>query len=299
MATPAFDQVCFLISPIGDEGSDIRHRADGVREFIVSPAVAELGLMAVRADDIAQPGQITSQVIEHVLEAKGAVADLTGANANVFYELAIRHTVRLPVVLIAHEGDRGRLPFDLAQMRTIFYDHRDLKSAAACKAEITKQLREALEKDVVDSPVAAGINLANLQGGNASEQGLARMIDQIELMATEQSHLIGLVNSVGNRLEVFMRPTPPQKLNMEALTAGLARAEADRQELVDRIKEHVPDADVTIDTRQKRVVVVTAEDTQPSVVSDIAAIAVDRGLAMVMSKAIGVSSTEGMVEDEQ
>lgn len=69
-SVPAFEDECFLISPIGDDDSDARRRADGVREYIVKPAVAELGLSTVRADDIAQPGQITLQVIEHVLEAK-------------------------------------------------------------------------------------------------------------------------------------------------------------------------------------------------------------------------------------
>src|ERR1035438_5558575 len=182
-----FETECFLISPIGDEDSDGRRRADRVRDYIVKPAVEELGLSAVRADDIAEPGQITLQVISHVREAKAAVADLTGANANVFYELAIRHTASLPVALIAHQKDRGQLPFDIAQMRTIFYDHQDLKSAADCKAQISEHLREALEKGAVDSPVAASVNLARLQVGNPSEQVIAQLVSTVEDMASETS----------------------------------------------------------------------------------------------------------------
>ncbi len=181
----AFEQECFLISPIGDENTDVRRRADGVRDYIVRPAAAELDLIPVRADEIAQPGQITLQVIEHVLAAKAAVADLTGANANVFYELAVRHTARLPVVLIAHDSDRDKLPFDIAQMRTIFYDHQDLKSAADCRAQIAAQLHEALEKGAVDSPVAASVNLAHLQGGNPSEQVLAQLVSTVEGIAAD------------------------------------------------------------------------------------------------------------------
>ncbi len=51
------------------------------------------------------------------------VADLTGANPNVYYELAIRHAVGKPIVqLIAKEE---RIPFDVADMRTIAIDTAD------------------------------------------------------------------------------------------------------------------------------------------------------------------------------
>jgi hypothetical protein len=185
---PDFGQECFLISPIGDENSATRRTADGVRDYIVRPAAEEVGLLPVRADEIDQPGQITLQVIQHVLNAKAAVADLTGANPNVFYELAIRHTARLPVVLIAHVADRHKLPFDIAPMRTIFYDHRDLRSAADCRAQITAQLYEALA-GAVDSPVAASVNLSHLQGGNPSEQVLAQLVGTVEGMAVDTDRL--------------------------------------------------------------------------------------------------------------
>src|SRR5215472_415378 len=121
---------CFFIAPIGQEGSDERKRSDGVLKFIVARAAEQLGLRAVRGDAIGEPGQITLQVIEHVIGAKAAVADLTGRNPNVYYELAVRHAANLPVVLIAEVGEQ--LEFDIAQMRTIFVDHRDLESADKC-----------------------------------------------------------------------------------------------------------------------------------------------------------------------
>jgi hypothetical protein len=77
---PNLADECFFIAPIGDEGSDVRDRSDGVMEYIVAPAAKEHELETVRADKIAKPGQITRQVIEHVVGAKAAVVDLTGAN---------------------------------------------------------------------------------------------------------------------------------------------------------------------------------------------------------------------------
>jgi hypothetical protein len=57
-----FANECFFIAPIGKAASPERKRSDGVRDFIVTPAVAELGLEVLRADQIGEPGQITHQV---------------------------------------------------------------------------------------------------------------------------------------------------------------------------------------------------------------------------------------------
>jgi hypothetical protein len=173
---PTLEQECFFIAPIGKDGSEERHRSDGVLEFIVARAASELDLQAVRADQLAEPGQITLQVIEHVLGARAAVADLTGRNPNVYYELAIRHTAKLPTVLICEQGEV--LPFDIAQMRTIFFSHTDLRSADRCRSEIVRQLRQALE-GAVDSPVAASVDLQRLQAGNTVERNVAELVTSV------------------------------------------------------------------------------------------------------------------------
>lgn len=187
---------CFFITPIGKEGSEERKRSDGVLEFIVSRAAQELSLTAVRADQIAEPGQITLQVIEHVLGARAAVADLTGLNANVFYELAVRHTARLPTVLIAEKG--CTLPFDIAQMRTIFFDHTDLASADQCRRDITAHLREALENGAVDSPIATTVDVRTMQSGSAVERNVAELVTSVEEMAKAQRTMLK-----------YLRQSPP------------------------------------------------------------------------------------------
>jgi hypothetical protein len=183
---PELEKECFFIGPIGAEGSEERARSDGVLDFIVSKAAAELELTAVRADRLADPGQITLQVIDHVTGARAAVADLTGRNPNVFYELAIRHTARLPVVLIAEQGEQ--LPFDIAQMRVIFFNHRDLRSADQCRALMVAQLRQAFD-GAVDSPIAASVDLKNLQAGSAVERQIAELVETVDTMATDLSRV--------------------------------------------------------------------------------------------------------------
>lgn len=181
----SFDSECFFIAPIGKEGSPERNRSDGILDFIVSRAAQELGLTAIRADHMGEPGQITLQVINHILGAKAAVADLTGLNPNVFYELAVRHTARLPVALIAEKD--CKLPFDIAQMRTIFFDHTDLRSADLCRQAIVTQLREAFN-GAVDSPIATSVDVRNLQGGTAVERNVAELVTTMEQIASTQRH---------------------------------------------------------------------------------------------------------------
>jgi len=156
-------------------------------QFIVSRAAEELGLHTVRADKIADPGQINLQVIDHVLQAKAAVADLTGLNPNVFYEMAVRHTAKLPLVIIA-EKDTD-LPFDIAQMRTIFFTHTNLQSADECRAGIVAQLRQALDNGIVDSPISTALDVSSLSTGNAIDRSVAELVTTVEDIARSQREL--------------------------------------------------------------------------------------------------------------
>lgn len=184
---PEPDQECFFIAPIGEEGSDTRNRSDGILEFIVQRAAQEIGLTAVRGDQIAEPGQINLQVLDHILRAKVAVADLTGLNPNVFYELAVRHTAKLPVALIADKS--CTLPFDIAQMRVIVFDHTDLRSADNCRQQIVKHLNQALVSGNSESPISTTIDVLSMQVGNPVERSVAEVVTSVEEIARIQRHI--------------------------------------------------------------------------------------------------------------
>jgi hypothetical protein len=181
-----FEHECFFIAPIGEDGSEVRRRSDGVRDWIVRPAAKEAaGLETIRADDVGEPGQITAQAVQHTLKAKAAVADLTGGNPNVYYELSVRHGALLPVVLIAEKGTK--LPFDISQSRVIFFDHTDLSDASRAKDELQSQIEASLTAPP-DNPISDGMRLAQLQAGNVEEQTLAAVLDRLERVSqtTEQ-----------------------------------------------------------------------------------------------------------------
>ena len=240
---PSLANECFFIAPIGLDGTSERQRSDGVLHFIVDRAAQELGLTAVRADQIADPGQITRQVIDHILGARGAVADVTDLNPNVFYELAIRHTAQLPVVIIAEKD--CRLPFDIAQMRTIFFQSNDLQSADQCRVEIVAQLRRALD-GAIDSPITASVDVRALSGGSAADEISQNIVTTIENVARSQYEIIGRIDKIESRSSIrtsqakdYVNPSAVSDL-IKAWRSALkiARKQQD-EELISALQEQI------------------------------------------------------------
>jgi hypothetical protein len=154
----SLDDVCFYIAPIGDEESVERAHSDLFMGALVENAVQEFGLRLVRADQIGKPGLITAQMIEHIAQAPLVIADLSFHNPNVFYELALRHAVRKPIVQLIRASDR--IPFDLQPFRTIVIDTTSIYTLVpkleTYRAEIASQIRLALEdSQQAENPLSA------------------------------------------------------------------------------------------------------------------------------------------------
>lgn len=152
-----WQKVCFYITPIGGEDSEQRKHSDLFMSSLVQPALSELGLTVVRADQIGEPGMITSQILEYLKRSRLAIADLSYLNPNVFYEVALRHALRLPVVQLIRKADR--LPFDVNQTRTLTFDTTDIYTLVpklqTYRSEIANQARKALEDpESVGNPVS-------------------------------------------------------------------------------------------------------------------------------------------------
>jgi hypothetical protein len=111
---------CFVISPIGAEGSEVRRHADDVFDFIIKPAVDECGIFALRSDHLHEPGRISEQMFREILGSDCCIVVLTGYNPNVFYELAVAQCVGTPVVILIEKGQS--LPFDIQDLRCVNYD---------------------------------------------------------------------------------------------------------------------------------------------------------------------------------
>lgn len=138
---------CFFIGPIGDDQSQIRDWSDQVLEFIVTPAVIELDYdEPIRADKIPAVSSISSEIMRHLVEDDLVIADLTSGNPNAFYELALRHALKKPVIHIIREGDK--IPFDVHDITVISVSIDKLNKADKAK-KLLKTSIQAAEKNGV------------------------------------------------------------------------------------------------------------------------------------------------------
>jgi hypothetical protein len=104
---------CFVIMPFGGF----------INEYysaIYKPAIEANNLVPRRADDLFRPSTIVNDIWNYTKHAKILLADLTGKNANVFYELGLAHALAKPVIMVAESMDD--IPFDLRALRIIVYD---------------------------------------------------------------------------------------------------------------------------------------------------------------------------------
>lgn len=113
---------CFVISPIGEDGSEIRMHADEVYSHIIEPALSNFGIEAIRSDRMNEPGKISDQMYRAIFEYDLCIAVLTYANPNVYYELAVAQSASRPVVILIEKG--STLPFDVKDFRSLSYDLR-------------------------------------------------------------------------------------------------------------------------------------------------------------------------------
>lgn len=99
---------------------------------IIRPAIeVSLNLQIWRADEDSNPGMITDKLISDIYESDLVIADLSELNANVFYELGIRHAASRPAIHVAAEGTK--LPFDNIGYRAITFDRSDWESIEGAK----------------------------------------------------------------------------------------------------------------------------------------------------------------------
>lgn len=119
---------CFVIMPIGDQTfvtgsvSSVVLKAkynDLIREALLK---ARPDLEVIRADEVAAPGGITSDILNRIMKSDYILADITYPNPNVFYELGLRHACR-PGTILIRDVNGPRAPFDVSDLRHIPYEN--------------------------------------------------------------------------------------------------------------------------------------------------------------------------------
>jgi hypothetical protein len=183
---PRLKKVCFFITPIGKNNSIERKRADQVQKHILMEVLGPK-FKIVRADELPHAGSITHQIITLLYNADLVVADLTGSNANVAYELAVRHSFNKVSIHIIDKADT--IPFDLKDERTIVFDLNDIDSITSCKGELRKFVNVILKGNVpYNSLVFRTLSVAAATA-EEKEGFIEKISDQIESLATDVSSI--------------------------------------------------------------------------------------------------------------
>lgn len=113
-------KTCFVIMPISDvNGYDPGHFTR-VYEHLIKPACEQAGFKPERADETPRTDVIMAGILKKIIDCDIAICDLSSRNANVFYELGLRHAFNKKTVLI--RDSRTDAPFDISVIRILEYN---------------------------------------------------------------------------------------------------------------------------------------------------------------------------------
>jgi tetratricopeptide (TPR) repeat protein len=156
--------LCFVLMPFGRKQDTTGRMVDfdAVYREIIAPAVTAADLDPIRADEEQVGGTIHKPMFERLMLCEFAVADVTGANPNVYYELGVRHAIRpRSTVILFAQGTV--LPFDIALLRGVAYQTDASGNPTAPEQHIgtiATYLRSARQDHHIDSPVFQFVDYA-------------------------------------------------------------------------------------------------------------------------------------------
>jgi len=208
---------------VGSEGSDERRRADEVTDFVLRPVLQdqEFSLQIIRADQDLTPGAISPKMLSDLLNARLIIADLTGRNPNVYYELGIAHSFQKTVISL---GQPSGLPFDVQDERVIPLpppsEKLGVMEAEKAKERLTQALRIVLGDGFTPtSPLTDIANRRSLDALAASDP-----------VAEQLQALRGTVDDVRSGLLEELRSV---RLEVDRKTLAAERDEAIRKATAD------------------------------------------------------------------
>ncbi|MDT5059715.1 MAG: hypothetical protein QOH63_174 [Acidobacteriota bacterium] len=129
-------ETCFTIMPFGGW-------FDEYYVTIYRPAIESAGLTPCRADDLYRPSTIINDIWSYTKNSRLILADLTGKNPNVFYELGLAHALAKPAIIVAESMDD--VPFDLRALRVIEYNKNAPDWGGILREKIQSSISEIIE----------------------------------------------------------------------------------------------------------------------------------------------------------
>jgi hypothetical protein len=181
--------LCFVIGPIGKDGSPERKHADLLLHAVIKDVLEgeAFGYKVKRADEDADPGMIGDRVISDILRAELVVADLTDLNPNAFYELGIRHSTLKPTIHVAKSGTL--IPFDNVAHRTIFIDLGEWQSIQRGRSQLAAFVHAINSPGFqVSNPITqANASFKMRESADPRERIIAELQERVSLLELRSS----------------------------------------------------------------------------------------------------------------
>lgn len=146
---------CFVVSPIGEAGSDIRKNADQLYQHIIKPVCEKCGFTAQRVDEFNTAYSITQEILDALDDYELVIADLTGHNPNVFFEIGYRTKSQKPMIHLKCKDEE--IPFDVSTIRTFEYDLTDLDMVTATKERLEQVIRNFKYEEIKESKKSSSV----------------------------------------------------------------------------------------------------------------------------------------------
>jgi hypothetical protein len=129
------DVRCFIVMPFSLEWSNDLHHT-------LSTVCSAASVTAVRGDDVFTPTDILVDIWQSLNDADFVIADITGRNPNVLYELGVAHTLAKPVLIISRNA--ADIPIDLSTRRVILYGQAEGDWREDLRLKVTAAVAEIL-----------------------------------------------------------------------------------------------------------------------------------------------------------
>jgi hypothetical protein len=169
----AFQRRCLFIAPLKDEESVTRQRSEDVFASLILPAadLADYSAKFIRNDE---PGMIIPQIVKELQRANVIIADVTGGNFSVGYELAFAHMMSKCTIPLIKNG--SSVPYDIHDMKAVWYDYTDRRSLRSAIPSLVAQL-EGFRARLVsgDNPLKHALR-ANEQASQTAQPAPASLI---------------------------------------------------------------------------------------------------------------------------
>jgi hypothetical protein len=210
------EDICFVMMPFGEP-------FDEYYIEIYKSAIEESGFKPKRADSLFRPTPIIRDIWEYINYSKILIADITGLNPNVMYELGLAHAITKPVIIVSDSIEN--VPFDLRYLRILIYNSKKPNWAKDLKTKIKNSISEIIESPT-DSILSAFLDI----------KPKIKKTDEIS------AELIEIKQLIRNQLSESDNENPRKKLTSEMYAEASREAKHlyyDKGWEINNIKEHL------------------------------------------------------------